>query len=78
MVKSDKIPEMNEIKLRIKVSLPIPNTFPIDALRVGNFVQSKSCKIYNKNKGYATLSIVKADFVVDTTHNDYDQYSRQK
>ena len=78
MLKSDEIPEMSEIKLRIMVSLPIPNTFPIDALRVGNFVRSKSCKIYNKNKGYATLSIVKADFVVDTTHNDYEQYSETK
>ena len=78
MVKSENIPKMSEIKLRIKVSLPIPNTFPIDAIRVGNFVQSKSCKIYNKNKGYATLSIVKADFVVDTTHNEYEPYSRKK
>ena len=46
-VHSEKISNHEETKLRIKVSLPIPNAFPVDALRIGNRIRSKKCKLFN-------------------------------
>ena len=72
-VTSDKITDENT-QLRIKVSLPIPNSFPIDGLRVGNRLRSKKCKLYNKGNGFATISIIDATFVVDTADEKYKPF----
>lgn len=70
-VRSARLLPDEQTRLRIKVSLPIPCSFPIDALVVGNRIRSKRCKIFNKGKGYATISIIDATFVVDSAHKDY-------
>ena len=59
-----------ETQLRIKVPLPIPNEFPVGALRVCNRVRSKKCKLFNKGKEFASISIIDVTFVVDTAHEN--------
>ena len=74
VVHNDKISNHEETKLRINVGLPIPNAFPVDALRIGNRIRSKKCKLFNKGKGFATISIIDAIFVVDTAHENYQPF----
>ena len=59
------------IRLRLKIGLPIPTSFPIDAFKVGNRIRSKKFRIFNKGKGFATISIIDANFVVDSAHDDF-------
>ena len=72
-VTSDRITD-EDTQLRIKVALPIPNSFPVDALSVGNRIRSKKCKVFNKGKGFATISIIDSTFVVDTAHENYKPF----
>ena len=74
-VESDKITRNEENKIRIKVGPPIPRSFPVDAFQVGNRIRSNRCKIYNKGKGYATISIIDATFVIDTADPNYRKHT---
>ena len=73
-VTSERLSPDEEIGLRLKISLPIPKSFPIDAFSVGNRIRSKKCKIYNKGQGYATISIIDASFAVDSAHANLCPY----
>ena len=74
-VSSESISADEETRLRLKINLPVPTSFPIDAFNVGNGIRSKKCKIFNEGKGFATISIIDATFVVDSAHENYCPYN---